>query len=194
MQGENWYSDTETSSAQGICELAEADYVNGVRRVFTARACRFGRCHFTNILMRYRPQSHMSLMPVPPVPARSELELEGLSRSQRKATLHEHRAKLLARDVIRAGNELWKGGPVTPDYRRIGKEVWERADVSRILEDCKEHDISMTAAQVTTPTGHAALSQLAKVTPSGYGSRGQQKGELPSSIESSVCRGEIVSA
>ena len=116
-----------------------------------------------------------------------------MSRSQRKATLHMHRAKLLARDVIRAGNELWQGDSTSPDHRRIGEEIWERPDVARILENCREHDTAMTALRVTTPCGHAALCQIAKTSPSGYGFRGQ-KGDLPSSTGSSVNRGDIVPA
>ena len=138
-----------------------------------------------------RGQSHLSVLPVPPVPARSSLQLEQLSRSQRKAALHIQRAKLLARDVIRAGNELWAGGSTAPDHRRIRESVWERADVARILDDCKDHDKTMAAMRVSTPTGHPALCRLAKTSRAAYGMSGA---DGLSSSESGVRRGDVVPA
>ena len=133
-------------------------------------------------------------MAVPPVPARESLKLDELSRSQRKAVLKTQRAKLLARDVIRASNELWCSGAVPPDHRRIDEEAWDRPAVARILEDCRDFDASMTAARVSTPNGHESLCRLAKVSSGGYGFHGAKEEDISRSTGSSVSRGEVVPA
>ena len=108
--------------------------------------------------------------------------------------LHEHRAQVLARDVVRAGNEMWVNGQVPPGERRIKKEIWDRAEVRRILDICKDHDKSITAVRGGVPVGHEALSELARIPAAGYSA--DRSSGVPSAQRSKgeVVRGDIVPA
>ena len=118
-------------------------------------------------------------------------KLGELSRSQRRLSLHHHRSQCLARDVVRAGNEMWAGGRVPPWERRIAGHVEQGGEVGRIVDACRDFDTRTAAFKDSVPSGHQALSVLARMPPGDYSGL---SGGIPSAKSATVERGDIVPA
>ena len=141
--------------------------------------------------MPRRGPPQRSILAEPRVTELDKGELEGLSRSQRRLALSQQRSLFLARDVVRAGNEMWAGGRVPPWERRIAGNVDSSGEVGRIVDACRDFDQRTAAFRDSVPIGHQALSVLARIPPGGYSGL---SGSIPSAKCASVERGDIVPA
>ena len=143
-------------------------------------------------MVRRDPSTKQGILAEPRVRNIDDSTLEGMSRSQRKSALHQLRGEVLARDVCRAGNELWAGRKIPPWERTIAKESKRSVEGERILECCLDFDCQTTAVRDSVPCGHEALSALARTPTAGYS--GQGSGVPSAGRSKTIERGDIIKA
>lgn len=133
----------------------------------------------------------MSILAEPRVAELDKGELEGMSRSQRRLALEHHRSLVLAREVVRAGNEMSVSGAIPPWQRRIAEGAENCGEVGRIFDACRDFDKRTAAFRDCVPSGHEALSVLARTPLGGYSSL--QSG-IPRAKGAKIERGDVVPA